>query len=321
MVYQPGCMLTEDQRDALEELRPGVPAHEAANSLANEGHALFVQGLDFGATPTPMPAPIVRAEPEFAALPAVAPEPAPISDDGLELLGADDMVIPRLKLKQPMTQNADPVEEGRYFTSTDIDEGREVFTFSVFRVTPRYEAKLAIDEEKRWSQIERLERQVGRSLEIGDKDFHVCASDDRRLPNATIRVPLSPSCETCSMRTWQKVGKSNVRTCNEVYDFAIVDLDEMQPMLWTMRGSAVKAAKRLNTALKMASRRYGKGAHGVYFEARSERREGKAGHYYVPTFSRATQHQPDMIEDLNAMRAEFGGRSVAPDLHDDAGSE
>lgn len=333
--YPPAHVFDEDQTDELAELQDAGddrPAHVIANELAAKGNPLFpgadpnaIPSLDAGepaaltpasSTVAPAGAELVVAQAEAgeALLPAPA---APQADgDGLELLGMDDLTIPRLRIRNPGT-DAEGVPEGHFFLSTDFDENSAELELAVLQVTPQRELKIPIDDDKRKALLLGVETKLGRRLEVDEKAFTLCRSLDRKLP---IAGGLSPKCEGCVFGTWRREDGKNVRECQEIYELAVVDLESLQPIVWTLRGSGMKPGKKLNTMLVMKLRRLkGKGkawqfATRVKLDRVKSTKPGVSP-YYVPNFGKLEAiDDAELVEELGGLRASMIGAKVAPEV-------
>lgn len=339
--YAPSFVFDEDQVDELADHADAdsKPAHEIANDLGRAGSALFpganpnaIPGLDAGepaglapksAVVAPAGAELVVAEAEKAAV-AIVDELAqlpsiPQADgDGLELLGGDDLIIPRLRVKQPMTEGADQVPEGNFFLSTDPDDFADSRELVVLQVTPKRELKLPIDDEKKANLVMGVESKLGRKLEIAEGAWSLCSSADRIKPDGD--APLAASCAACPFGTWRKENGKNVRECQEIYEVAVADLETLQPIVYTLRGAASKPAKKLNSMLVMKLRRLkGAGkAWGFSTKVTLDRIPGKKkgqGHYYAPNFGRLEKIEDlELVAELGELRADLIGARVAPDV-------
>lgn len=330
--YAPSFVFDEDQVDELADHADAdsKPAHEIANDLGRAGSALFpganpnaIPGLDAGepAGLAPKSAVVAPAGAELVVggqmLPA-GPSIPQADGDGLELLGGDDLIIPRLRVKQPMTEGADQVPEGNFFLSTDPDDFADSRELVVLQVTPKRELKLPIDDEKKANLVMGVESKLGRKLEIAEGAWSLCSSADRIKPDGD--APLAASCAACPFGTWRKEGGKNVRECQEIYEVAVADLETLQPIVYTLRGAASKPAKKLNSMLVMKLRRLkGAGkAWGFSTKVTLDRIVGKKkgqGHYYAPNFGRLeTIEDAGLIAELGELRADLIGARVAPDV-------
>lgn len=350
MTYTPGHVFSAEQIDAIEDEISSSPGHEKASHvdvaayLARLGHPLFAgeaqaqSSLSHAAGEASVPAFGVGAPaglnsgPEAAGVaspqPPAAPQrhlpsaPADPGDDGLGALDESDMVVPRLRLKQPMSEGdgIDEVKNGWSYLSTDLTDAAETRRLSMLYLSRQRELKLPRGKAMRELVIDRVERRAGRRLEIATDAFSACRSADRIVPAPGVEHPLSTQCEGCPHAQWDAAAKA--RDCAETYEVAVVDLDTMQPMLATWRGSAVREAKKLNTSISVAKRRYRvPSAHCLEFVLGGAEKPGKdGGKYYVPSFGRVTQiEDEDLVEELAALRDAIRGARVHSESADEDG--
>src|SRR5437773_6593411 len=97
---------------------------------------------------------------------------------GLEALGPEDLIIPRLSLVQPTSQ-IDGVEAGKFYmnlTGEEFDQVEAVF--------------LKVTKGRVYFAEETTERKP------------VCGSSDRIKPSPRFEPPVAPACKDCLFSRW-----------------------------------------------------------------------------------------------------------------------
>lgn len=327
-----------DEIAEVQECEPGrrnSPAHEVAGYLRAMGHPLFkvlpsAPKASIGTPVLNIGAPMTLAAygqdqgaaalaPAAEATTALAPRPQAPQGDGMDELDRSDLVVPRLYLKQPMTEGegVDEIRNGWSFLSTDPGDASPERRLAILHLKRKKELKLPRTRAVRDVIVDRVETKFGRRLKLAEQAYSICRSDDRLVPSPHVETPLAPRCEGCVHAEWDKAAKS--RDCRDLYELAVVDLDTMQPVIVTWRGSAVREVKKLLTSVQVAKKRHRlTDAHRFEFTYASSEIPGKEGKYYVPKFGRLSPiADPDVIDELEALREAIVGARFAPEAADD----
>jgi hypothetical protein len=220
-------------------------------------------------------------------LPTIEPpaRPAP-PDTGLEQIGTNSVRLPRLKLRQELTRNADGVPEGSIFISSQPGDHALGRTVVLLAVRKERALRLPVREDDAKNLRQRIIAQTG--VEVpADWQGTVCFSRDRILPEVQPGIdPLNPNCLNCPMGRWRTVNGRRVNDCAESFRLILFDRRAQVPCIFFANGSAVRPARDLLTALKVACRRHERPAFGFTVELSTRRVEADDGHFFVPVFDR-----------------------------------
>jgi hypothetical protein len=148
------------------------------------------------------------------------------SGKGLEALGPEDLIIPRLTLVQPTSQ-IENVEAGKFYmnlTSQTFDEVEAVF----LKVT-KGRIYFADDDNKK----------------------PACGSSDRINPSPRFDQPMAHSCSECLYSHWN--GKEPP-FCHESYNLLGVMVQTGLPFWWSVKSTAIAPTKRFVSAIALRSR-------------------------------------------------------------------
>lgn len=313
--------LSDAQMEAAAEaqaMRDDIP-HEAgsldvARILAAEGHELF---RDFALVQIPdldaLGGPAETEAEQHHDLPAAPRDqgrtlPAARAGvvEGQEELGAEDFELPRLKLCQEQTENAE-VEAGKFFLSLAPDEPIDSLVMVVLSTGPARIFNLpygdsALAEQGRSAILSRVNRNVP------DGASAVCRSHDRVHPDSELGwEPLAERCADCAHAKWTtlKSGK-RARDCQEVYDAVVVILavngeEELMPARWWVGGGATRTIRRHNTRIQMAAKRNGLPAFGFSVELTAKKQKGDD--WFSPVLSPPAPLDADQVEEMRAYAA------------------
>lgn len=235
----------------------------------------------FDEDPTLPPAPAL----EFGKTPPPA-APTPHTGAGLEELGPRDLGLPQLKIRQPLTPNADGVPEGSYFVTADPafhSIGRDVVVLEV-----RKERSLMLPYAGGPSLeavVQRIAQRTGVEVPLDWDDGPVCFSHDRVRPVELEGLPvLSDTCADCPMNRWRTVKGRRSQDCAESYRLLAYDVVTQRPCVFYARGSAIRPTRELLAQLQSLCERHQRPAYGFGVYMLTRRVEGTDGPYFVPVF-------------------------------------
>ena len=316
---------TEEQLAAIESMIEAGDALDAAGAVAiltEEGHPAFgpipqMQMVAAGAK--------VAGEGELVVvegkqLPAADEEPF---DDGL-MAGAEDLIIPRLKIRQALTKfdGGAKVPEGALFLSVDPAGYTETRRFVILRNTLGRTFSIPMDKGKADTVLSELASKHDFDVPDGHKG-PACFSTDRVTPEDQGFSALSPKhkgvlstqCKGCKHAQWRTIrGGGRVQACGEDYTFYILDVTEIdggpldQPSILVTNKSAIPATKNLLSNLKMVCRRAKRQTWGFVVEMTTEAKPGKGdqGDYYVPVFGKPEPVSDALFAECAAVRESCG---------------
>ena len=277
---------TEDQHEALYNKQSSAPefaalsSSELAQILAKEGDPLFadVEILDVkGTIPAlgvgaPMAltstqsaqAVIVSQQAPARLLPSVEPGEFDDLDDGIDDLDESDLIVPRLALRQAMSQDVEDVPIGHFYLTTSPDMNWPEVDLVVLRVGRERAFWLPFrDPDKREGVLARVGLEGGA---VPDEAKILCRSSDRITPHTQTGAdgkplwePLSKSCAKCEHAKWRKVGGQNIRSCKDTYELVVGvivgdSVCDMIPARLSIKGGSFKAGQGLLSQLKMAKK-------------------------------------------------------------------
>ncbi|MBI5499783.1 MAG: hypothetical protein HY907_06040 [Deltaproteobacteria bacterium] len=174
-----------------------------------------------------------------AAISSATPVPAPLAvqnvPEGFDDLLADDLVLPRLTIVQPTSQEGSP---GTFRSSLTGEERREL------QLVP-----LAIRRGRIcWAET------------LGEDP--VCKSNDGRLPASTVERPVSEECcvlaggrlkPVCGAAVWRRVktddglSRQEPPRCRETAIVVAVDLETQAPLMIAFHGTGIRSVRVLRT--------------------------------------------------------------------------
>ena len=213
---------------------------------------------------------------------------------GADALGPEDMIIPRVRIRQPVSGFGTPQDAGKFHNNiTEVfSETLEVVIF-----------KVAVGQGM-WPET------------FSGDSKPLCASDDARTPrfdDGTVSDPQPGPCADCPYSRWGENGKPP--GCSRVYTYLCVDTqnDNMPFFLSAMRTSAA-AAKKLNTLAKMQGMTH---LISVDKEFRSEDK----GQWYELRFKVVRKLEPAELQEYRQMQRMFLNIDVTVDTENTAGVE
>jgi hypothetical protein len=150
-------------------------------------------------------------------------------DDGLGDFDQSDIVIPRVKIVQAMSEEGTQGKFRINLTGDEFDSMNVVFLkFSKGRV---YFPK------------------------DSDADEPTCKSNDGALPASTIEAPIAAKCETCPLSQW---SDKKPPQCSETYNFLGVTVEDLFPFWLSLKGMSISPTKRFLSSVKIASKAKGR---------------------------------------------------------------
>jgi hypothetical protein len=184
-----------------------------------------------------------------AGLPTVSPHGV-----GLEVLGPEDLIIPRLVLVQPTSQ-IDGVEAGKFYLNLTGDQFDEVQ--AVFLKVLKGRVYFAEDANER------------RPL---------CGSPDRIKPSPRYEHPVAPTCGECAYSLWR--GKEPP-VCHETYHLLGMMVESGLPFWWSVKSTAIAPTKRFLSAIALRAR-MGKNLFDAQVMMRSQLVAQPGKKYHIP---------------------------------------
>jgi len=316
---------TETQLDVLTEERLQAENNEAtAKRLKELGHPAFANwrpaaGVpDLGATATERLLPAAQAE--VSGTTALDQQRAGVVE-GMEGLGQEDYVVPRLKLKHDQTKDPDgigisEIPNGEWYMSTDPGGHSPHKRVAFLDIRPQRRFALeGFNETLRQVQVEKLEVKYRLDIPAKDKLGVFCHSLDRVTPEPCVdrdgnevHTGLNNGkCKGCPHAEWRRVGSSRQVDCGILYRCLVVDLDEGGPAWLEVNGSAVRGFKSALTTLQLKVRRSKLPIWAFGFTLGStKKRNGNGDEFFVPTFGRPEPHNDDP-QDYRDLRASLLG--------------
>ncbi len=194
---------------------------------------------------------------------------------GMESLGPEDFIIPRLNLVQPTSQ-IEGVEAGKFsmnLTLEEFDELQAVF----LKVTK------------------------GRVFFADPNDPKpVCGSADRLKPSPRYEQPVAPTCKECPSSRWH--GKEPP-PCHENYHLLGVTEDEQLPFWWSVKSTGIAPTKRFLSAVALRARA-GKNLFDARVRITSQLVTLPGKKYYVPVYTVTWLRDSSVYRDLYEQYAE-----------------
>jgi hypothetical protein len=183
--------------------------------------------------------------------------PSITSGAGMEVLGPEDLIIPRLTLVQPTSQ-IDGIESGKFYmnlTGEEFDQVEAVF--------------LKVTKGRVYFSEEATERKP------------VCGSSDRIKPSARFEPPAAPACKECLFSRWN--GKEPP-PCNESYNLLGVMMETGLPFWWSVKSTAIAPTKRFVSAIALRAR-MGKNLFDAKATIKSQLVTLPGKKYHVPVYA------------------------------------
>lgn len=183
---------------------------------------------------------------------------APITSiPGFEEFDRSDVTLPRRKIVQGTTRNVDATLAGQFY-----DTVGETAKKVLHAVPLRYSHTRAMFTDG----------------DFTDKSL-ICASRDGRVPRSDIAQPANTVCEGCPYAQWGQDGAKPA--CAAGYTFLMLDADEDDaPFMVTFAGTAIKAARKLISAVALKKRPL----YTFFLTMTTEMQQDNRGKWYAPKF-------------------------------------
>ncbi len=185
---------------------------------------------------------------------------------GDENIDNEDLKYPRLKIVQPSTKEKGEAKDG------DIVE--------------------VISGENYGDSIQVIPLNMWKSRVLFDDDYHLqCGSPDSLTSNSGDKS--GTKCVECPESKW---GDNNEKPpCNLQYNFAVAEVSQLKdavknkamlpPLVINMSGANSTAAKEIQTALRMMTRKTNRPIFAFVLELKTDKGKSNKGSYYVYKFS------------------------------------
>lgn len=313
--------LTESQLDALcdaEERDANFKAltlDEKVAALREQGHPAFDEAapVDVGPPMALYPADgnieargvsgtayavAERDEPDETALAMAGGE----SVDGLDAVGAEDLLIPGIKLSQATSRDegAD-VPDGKFWMQGDPEGATDTRDIAVLKFGKQRSLMTPFRKDERAAFFDDLVRIGGPALPA-DFDGVICRSEGAEVPVQS-EAMVASRCDDCPAAKWIE-GKGAL--CRKAYRFAVVDMtpDEdgdplMLPAVVYLRGSAFKVGKAITTKLVLGKQR-GRPTYAHKFTLKANKVQTDDGVFYQLQASGRPERitDPELLEEL-----------------------
>jgi hypothetical protein len=200
-------------------------------------------------------------------------------DDGFGELAPSDVRIPRLIIVQPQVKGMPEEAVGKLHINITGD------FWDNLTVCPMKMVKTRICFPK----------------EYDEENEPLCRSHDNKNPANDIlnATPLCDSCELlpkaegekrakykCQYANWTTTdkGKSKPPQCQETYNYLLVDLESYMPMWGSFKSTAVSAAVKITSSLKILCQAKKVGMWGMQFDIATQK-DKNGGNFYLPVLS------------------------------------
>jgi hypothetical protein len=189
---------------------------------------------------------------------------------GLEHLGPDDLIIPRLVLVQPTSQ-IEGVLPGMFYLNITGEqfESLEVVFLKVTKGRVNFRED-ATDRKP------------------------ICGSNDRIKPSSRFDPPMAPACAECSCSRWN--GKEPPE-CPETYNLLGLFTDSQLPFWWSVKSTAMTPTKRFLSAIAL---RPEKNLFDAKIAMKSQLVAQPGKKYHVPGYTLSWLKDSSLYADLYA---------------------
>lgn len=203
---------------------------------------------------------------------------------GAEVLERSDIILPRVRLRQPTSKFGTPQDAGKFHNNLT-----ETFAAQI-EAAPLRVAKGRVMWPEAYS---------------GD-NAPECASDDGVQPRAgnELRNRQPGPCAICPMAQWEEDGTPP--RCSLVYTYLFADRADDMPFLLSAMRTSARAAKKLNSLIKMFGIRQS-------IVIKSELVNGDQGQWYELVFQAGGVLTPDEVRRYGGMAASLAGVAMAVD--------
>lgn len=224
-------------------------------------------------------------------------------DTGLEDIGAEDLIIPRVSIGQEKTPNINSEEIGKYrnnVTGTAV-ESMDVISI-LFKKT-----RLMMPED------------------YDPDNKPMCGSVDFTTPSgvflqtAGFDVPCE-DCTKCPYAKWTKKsnGKPKPPRCNEIWNF--LTLDKSFDIFWqSYKSTALKGVRKYVSALSMQMKIQKVGRMWAFSTHQSIVESSSNEGIYIPSFGKPELLSRDMLAAADQVREEMKDTPVQVDMRHDVG--
>jgi hypothetical protein len=188
---------------------------------------------------------------------------------GFEGVSQDDLIVPRLKIVQPTSQ------EGTAGTFRDTVSGEESATLEDVVVLKMTKARRLFE----------------------DSDLR-CASDDMLKPRGSIADPIHSECATCPLAVWTTVdGKRTPPKCAETWNFLVVH--EGLPYYMTFHGAAMTNVRKFITAITLRAAKLKANLFDFVMTLELDEKKFDKGRAYMPVFSNLRVENDEENKSIN----------------------
>jgi len=229
-------------------------------------------------------------------------------DSGLEEIGQEDLVIPRVSIGQEKTPNILPEEIGTFRNNVSGETKKVISGIAILLKKTRLMMPEDFDSANKTMCV--------------SVDFVV--PDDSFLQTPGFDKPGGDKCATCeyAKSTKKSNGKPKPPRCNEVWNF--LTLDDNFDIFWqSFKSSALSGVRKYVSALSMQMKI--KKANRMWaFSTEQKIVETKPGSgIYVPSFGKPELLSQEMLESADLVREEMKNTPVQVDMRYDqeAGKE
>jgi hypothetical protein len=195
----------------------------------------------------------------------------PAGGAGLERLGPEDFIIPRLMLVQPTSQ-LDGVEVGTSYLNLTGEQFAEIEV--VFLRVSKGRVHFADANERNPS----------------------CGSADGIMPLPRFEPPMAPTCAECAC---SRCNGKEPPPCNETYNLLGVMLETGLPFWWSVKSTAIAPTRRLLSSIALRAR-MGKHLFDAQVTMKSQLVTLPGKKYYVPLYAATWLKDSSRYRDLYA---------------------
>lgn len=194
--------------------------------------------------------------------------------EGMEDISRDDLVIPRLRIVQPVSEEG---TAGNYLLNITGEEFETLdvvfFKFSKGRVY----------------------------FSDNLKEGVLCGSHDRKTPSGYIETPMAESCLNCIYAQWGKKddGKPIPPSCAETYNMLGYIVSDGMPFFISFKGTAIRPVKLFLSGIAFRGRKARADMRQFQVTMGLKQNSNEKGKFFVPTFS-----APELLKD-DPFAAEF----------------
>lgn len=201
-----------------------------------------------------------------------------------EVFNPEDVIVPRIRIAQSMSRATKPVRE-EYIPGLAEGEFYNNLTKQNYGPGPLYFAIVKREPKPRFV--------------IFDKEFNLVEAD----------VPPDDPRTQWTKATPDEIRPSIKPVATKMYDYVIVLLDTMQPVLMSLASTAIKAAKQLNGLISYSGIPVPTYARRFVMTTRDKNNTQNV--WKIPVFANADiVRSPEQLKALKQMHETFAGLSV-----------